>query len=155
MKLKCISYKTKNKFENRLRIRKEAAEMQLYMDCHHLKFNPDKTQLIVKSKGVNNMHGYLNLEMGGQIIEQEESVKVLGVIIGKDEKYKEYLVNGKNSMMKILTTRLSMLKMLSKSADFKVRKALAEGLVLSKVNYCITVWGTTKIQIQIKIIIKS
>ena len=36
-----------------------------------------------------------------------------------------------------------MLKMLSKYADFKSRKALAEGLILSKLNYCISLWGTT------------
>ena len=113
------------------------------MDSNHLKFNSQKTQLIVKTKGVNNMHGYLNLEMGGKVIEQEETVKVLGVVLGQDEKYKEYLVNGKNSMMKFLTTRHNMLKMLAKHADLKARKALAEGLILSKINYCISLWGTT------------
>ena len=54
-------------------------------------------------------------------------------------------------MMKFLTTRLSMLKMLLKSADFKVRKALAEGLVLSKVNYCIAVCGTTNSSVMQKL----
>ncbi len=43
---------TKNKFENRVRINVKAAQMQTYMDSHHLKFNSDKTQLIVKLKGV-------------------------------------------------------------------------------------------------------
>ena len=46
-------------------------------------------------------------------------------------------------MMKFLNTRHSMLKMLGKYADLKTRKALAEGLILSKLNYCITLWGTT------------
>ena len=81
--------------------------------------------------------------MGDKVIEQETTVKVLGVLISQDEKYKEYLVNSKNSMMKFLNTRLSMLKMLSKHADLKSRKALAEGLILSKINYCISLWGMT------------
>ena len=34
------------------------------------------------------------------MIKQEDTVKVLGVVIGQDKRYKEYLVNGKNSMMK-------------------------------------------------------
>ena len=85
------------------------------MDSNHLKFNSTKTQLIVKVKGVNNTHGYLNLQMGDKVIEQEDTVKVLGVILGQDEKYKEYLVNGKNSVMKFLTTRHNMLKMLAKT----------------------------------------
>ena len=81
--------------------------------------------------------------MGDKIIEQESTVKVLGVIISQNERYKEYLVNSKKSMMKFLNTRHSMLKMLSKYADLKSRKALAEGLILSKLNYCISLWGTT------------
>ena len=70
-------------------------------------------------------------------------MKVLGIIVGQDEKYKEYLIDGANSMLKFLHKRLSMLKMLSKYADFKSRKALAEGLCLSKINYCICLWATT------------
>ena len=134
---------TKNKFENRVRIRIKAAQMKLYMDAHRLCFNEDKTHLIVKTRGVNNNHSYLDLEMGDQIIEQSETVKVLGVVIGRDEKYKEYLVDGKNSMMKFLNTRLSCLKMLSKYADLRSRKALAEGLVLSKLQYCVTLYAST------------
>ena len=46
--------------------------------------------------------------------------------------------------MKFLNTRHSMEAwMLAKFADLKTRKALAEGLILSKVNYCISLWGTT------------
>ena len=55
--------------------------------------------------------------MGDKMIEQEETLKVLGVLIVQDERYKEYLVNGKNSMMKFLNTRHSMVKMLSNFAD--------------------------------------
>ena len=91
---------TKNKYENRVRISVKAAKMQLYMDCSNLKFNSDKTSLIVKLKGRNNNHGYLNLKMGDKLIKQEDTVKVLGVVIGQDKRYKEYLVMGKNSMMK-------------------------------------------------------
>ena len=54
----------------------------------------------MKLKGRNNNHGYLNLKMGDKLIKQEDTVKVLGVVIGQDKRYKEYLVMGKNSMMK-------------------------------------------------------
>ena len=60
-------------------------------------------------------------------------------------------------MLKFLNTRHSMLKMLSKFADLKTRKALAEGLILSKVNYCISLWGTTTAGImqQIQVVIND
>ena len=46
-------------------------------------------------------------------------------------------------MLNFINKRLNMLKLLAKYADFKTRKALAEGLILSKVGYCISLWGTT------------
>ena len=134
---------SKNEKRNRIMMRVKAAQMQRYMDSHHLKFNAEKTNLIIKTKGKNNLHSNLNIEMGGRIIEQEDTVKVLGIIVGKDERYREYVLNSEKSMMKFLTTRLSILKILSKHADFGSRKALAEGLVLSKLNYCICLWATT------------
>ena len=134
---------TKNKYENRVRISVMGAKLQRFMDSHHLKFNSEKTNLIVKTRGVNNTHSSLNLKMGDKVIEQQDTVKILGVVIGRDERYREYLVNGKKSVLQFLTTRHNMLKMLSKYADLKTRKALAEGLCLSKISYCISVWGGT------------
>ena len=46
-------------------------------------------------------------------------------------------------MLKFLNKRLNMLKILSKHAAFKSWKALAEGLILSKIDYCVTLWGIT------------
>ena len=124
-------------------IQKKAAEMQQYMDAHHLKFNSDKTQILIKKKGLNNTHSELVLNMNGKTVTQSESVKVLGIIIGQDEKYEEYLVTGEKSMLRFLNKRLNMLKILSRYADFKSRKALAEGLLLSKIDYCVALWGIT------------
>ena len=129
--------------KNQERIQQKGAEMQTYMDAHHLKFNSEKTQLLIKKKGINNTHKELSLTMKGKKINQSESVKVLGIVIGQDEKYEEYLVKGEKSMLKFINKRLNMLKLLSRYADFKTRKALAEGLILSKVGYCISLWGTT------------
>ena len=129
---------TKNKRINRQRIKDKAAEMQEYMNCHHLRFNSDKTQLLIKTCGQKNMHSDLELEMETGTIKQSDVVKVLGVYLSKDELFKEYLVNSNNSMMRFLETRLNMLRILSRYADLKSRKALAEGLILSKINYCIS-----------------
>ena len=133
----------RNELQNRIRMKVKAAQLQRYMDSNHLKFNAEKNNLIIKNKGRNNNHKLLDLKMGDRIIKQEETVKVLGIIVGQDEKFKEYLINGAKSMLKFLHTRLSMLKLLSKYADFRSRKALAEDLCLSKLNYCICLWATT------------
>ena len=38
------------------KIQEKAADMQAYMDSHHLRFNSTKMQILVKKKGVNNTH---------------------------------------------------------------------------------------------------
>ena len=134
---------TKNKTINQLRLKTKAAEMQAYMDCNMLRFNSDKTTLLIKTKGTNNTHGGLTIEMDSGEIQQSDVIKVLGIYLSRDEQFKEYLINSDNCMMQFLETRLKMLKLLSKHADLKARKALAEGLILSKINYCISLWGTT------------
>ena len=128
---------------NQEKIQEKAQQMQEYMDAHHLKFNSDKTQILIKKKGINNTHKELNLTMNEKVINQSESVKVLGIVISQDEKYEEYLITGEKSMLNFLNKRLNMLKILSKHADFKTRKALAEGLILSKIDYCVSLWGIT------------
>ena len=138
---------TKNDDVNQERIKQKASEMQEYMNCNSLMFNSDKTQLLIKCRGTNNTHKDLTLEMTTGTIKQSEVVKVLGVYLSKDEQFKEYLITSENSMMRFLTTRLNMLKLLSRYADEKSRKALAEGLILSKINYCISLWGMTLLSI--------
>ena len=97
----------RDELQNRIRMRVKAAQMQRYMDSNHLKFNAEKTNLIIKNKGRNNNQGLLNLKMGDRIIKQEETVKVLGIIVGQDEKFKEYSTNRAKSMLKFLHTCLS------------------------------------------------
>ena len=136
---------SKDKAINQKRIKDKATEMQEYMDANLLKFNEDKTQLLIKHKS-NTLKG-LTLEMASGTIKQSDVVKVLGVYLIRDDLYKEYLITSDSSMMKFLETRLKMLKILSRHADMESWKLLAEGLILSKINYCILLWRTTLVSI--------
>ena len=113
-------------FTKNQRIKDKAAEMQEReheLSSSEIQFK----QLLIKSKGQKNIQKDLVLEMETGNIKQLEVVKVLGVYISRDELFKEYLVNSNNSMMRFLETRLNMLCLLSRYADLKSRKALAEG----------------------------
>ena len=52
-------------------------------------------------------------------------------------------MNNKNSLVKQLTTRLNGLLLVSKSADFKTRLMVANGLFLWLLVFLIQVWGGT------------
>ena len=56
-------------------------------------------------------------------------------------KWAEYVQDSEESLVKSLTTRLSALKMIGKVAPFKTRKMLADGIIISKLSYLISLWG--------------
>ena len=64
---------TGNNQANQAKIQEKAQLMQEYMDAHHLKFNSDKTQILIKKKGVDNTHKELSLTMNGKMINQSRA----------------------------------------------------------------------------------
>ena len=87
-----------------------------------------------------NLHSNLELKIGDIVVKPEPTLKILGIVLDQDLKYTPYISSGKQSVLGFMRSRNAVLKILSKSADFKTRKALAEGLVLSKLGYGCTVW---------------
>ena len=125
---------------NQVNIQNKVTQIQKYMDANKLKLNIEKTQMMVVKKGANNLHSGLHLKLGDTIIKQESSLKILGLTIDSDLKFVDYLTQGKQSVLGFMRSRNAVLRILSKNADKATRKALAEGLVLSKMSYCCTVW---------------
>ena len=83
--------------------------------------------------------------MGDVTVQQAEGVKILGVTLGQDQNFREYILTGAKSMMYFLEKRLIILRILARHACHKAKKMLCEGLLISKLSYCIPLWaGTTK-----------
>ena len=58
-----------------------------------------------------------------------------------DLKWAEHVLDGDESLVRCLTTRLNGLKIIGKVAPFKTKKMLADGIFMSKVIYLIPLWG--------------
>ena len=93
----------------------------------------------------NSPHIQLNMNSGN--IQQIESGQLLGVNIHQDLKWSNYIFSGDDcSLVKTLNTRLKALKQICTTADFKTRLQIANGIFMSKLIYCIPLWGGTSVE---------
>ena len=115
-----------------------------YMKCHKLKLNGDKTHvMLLMSDAARRAQPDLsiNLDTGLEIIPPSTSDKLLGGTIGQNLKFTDHIQNSEESMIKLLNKRLGALKKVSKTASFKSRKMIANGLIMSKLVYLIPLWS--------------
>ena len=59
----------------------------------------------------------------------------------QDMKWGEHLQNNNESVLRYLNSRVGALKIICKVASFKIRKMIADGIIMSKITYCIALWG--------------
>ena len=115
-----------------------------YMSQNKLVLNSDKTHLLVMA--TRNQHrrheNYgIVLDTGKEVIEPIDNEKLLGFRISNDFKFNKHVRDHEKSMSSILQARLNALRKVSTSASFKVRKMIAEGIIMSNIMYVITVYG--------------
>ena len=116
-----------------------------YMNNNKLKLNGDKTHLMLLGTDYawrNKLNeNSINLDTGDEIIATSKCEQLLGGFIFQNLKWTNHILLNEKSLIKQLGTRLNALKKISKVADFKTRKMLADGLFMSKLVYLIPLWG--------------
>ena len=92
------------------------------MNQNKLMINGEKSHLLVMcKKGQVNEASKVRLRAGQHTISPSENEKLLGAIIDGTGGWKEMLRDGKESVMKQVTTRVNELKKIALNADFKTR----------------------------------
>ena len=140
-----VSYSDENPQAISAKISEKYSIIAEFMNSNKLNLNGDKTHLMLlatdkawRSKlNENSIH----LNTGNEIIATSKSEKLLGGLINQNLKWTDHILLNDESMLKKLGTRLNALKQMSKVADFKTRKMLANGLFMSKLIYLIPLWG--------------
>ena len=113
-----------------------------WMNNNKLVINPDKTHLLVLgSSGRAGLRQQVSLVADNHVIKPTESEKLLGGQIHQSLKWNQHIRDHKSSMIRQLTSRLNGLKKVSKNATFSTRLMVANGVVMSKLVYLITLWG--------------
>ena len=98
----------------------------LYMGDKKLVINDDKTHLLVWARK------QVCIETGTVTINPVKTEKLLGINIHESLKWKEHILSNDKSLIKLLTTRLSALKKISRNASFKTMVAWWQTLASSQ-----------------------
>ena len=69
------------------------------------------------------------------------SEKLLGGVMGRNLKFTAHIQNDENSLLKVMNKRLHALRKVSFLISFKSRKMLANGIIMSKLVYLISLWS--------------
>ena len=121
--------------------------MSQFLVNNRLKLNDDKTHLMVlttsKTRRRLDPSTRVSITTPTEIITPSPCEKLLGGVIHQDMKWNEHLQDNEDSLMKSLRSRLGALKLVGKVANFKNRKMIAEGIMISKLTYLIALWGGT------------
>ena len=83
----------------------------------------------------------IKISTGVEEIRPIKTEKLLGIYIQDDLKWSQYIQNHDKSLIRQLNTRLNALKIVTKSASFKVRLMVANGIFMSKLIFQIALWG--------------
>ena len=117
-----------------------------FLTSNKLKVNEDKTHLIVistsKARARSQAANLVEVTTDSKIVKSSRTEKLLGCQIQDDLKWSEYIRNNESSLLKSLSIKLNALKIISKVADFKTRKTIANGIIMRRLSYMITVWSS-------------
>ena len=116
-----------------------------YMGKNKLVLNSDKTHLLVMT--TSRQHKKyddfgISLDTGNEVIEPVSNEKLLGCQVTNNFKFNNHIRDDEKSMTNVLTSRINALRKISFTSTFKVRKMIAEGIVISNILYIITVYGS-------------
>ena len=123
-------------------IQKDVEKLLSWSQQNNLIFNCDKLQSILfSSSRLSSKHNLedssLLIRCSRQSIQQKANVKLLGVIFDQHLTWIDQI----NNIIRSTHGTLRVLRKFSRFTPMKVRKTLAEALILSKINYCNVVFG--------------
>ena len=131
-------------------INKNFKAIKVYMNANQLKINSDKTHLLVicKSGGgeaqrraAAERRAAVTLTAGGESIVQSHSELLLGATVHYSGNWGTMMRDGKASLQAQLRNRVNALKKICQYADLKTRKSVASGLIQSKLQYMLPLFG--------------
>ena len=128
------------------RMEREAQLVVDYLRDNKLSVSGEKSKIITMgtSQLANRKEwSDIEVEIDGARIKNSTSESLLGLTISNDLSWNKYLngTGNKGGMMNQLRRRLGWMRKLSRYMDTPGLRTLAEGLILSKIRYCLGVYG--------------
>ena len=117
-------------------------KIEKYMHSNKLVINSDKTHLLVMAGrgAISARRMEVQVQAGPDKIEQSNSEKLLGGTVHFTGRWNEMIKNSSSSIVSQLAGRLNGLKKL-KQAYFKSKLSVATGVIQSKIQYLLPLYG--------------
>ena len=113
-----------------------------YMNANKLKLNKDKTKIMILAKNPATRKTItIKTPDTQEDITHSSKLKILGIEIEESLNWKYYLVDGPQSILKQIKTRLNSLKLLKKYSTVQQMKQFANGIFISKMEYGAAIWA--------------
>ena len=113
-----------------------------WMHANKLVLNSEKTHLMVMgSRRHYALRSQVKVMAGDFQIGLSESEKLLGGQLQQNLEWNAHIRDSKSSLMSQLTNRINGLRKVSINASFYTKLMIANGVVMSKLTYLITLWG--------------
>ena len=113
-----------------------------WMNSNMLVINPEKTLLMVMgSRKFNCQRSQVSIKAGDYDIKPSEAEKLLGGWLHHSLSWNLHIRGHSGSLLNQLIKRINGLKKISVNSCFKTKLMVANGLVMSKLTYLITLWG--------------
>ena len=117
-------------------------KIENWMNANRLVINPDKTHLLViGSRRHSTLRNSVSMSAGGFVVKPSEFEKLLGGMLHQNLTWNLHIRDHKGSLLSQLNSRINGLRKLSINANFQTRLMVANGVVMSKLTYLITLWG--------------
>ena len=117
-------------------------KLEDWMNANKLVINPDKTHLMVMgSKKDAAKRKRVYMMAGVFTIKPTETENLLGGQLHQSLDWKFHVRDHKGSLLNQLNSRLNGLKKVCVNANFSTKLMVANGAVMSKLTYLITLWG--------------
>ena len=113
-----------------------------WMNSNKLVINADKTHLIVMgTKKHRDKRKQVVMRAGEFLIAPSETEKLLGGVLHQELGWGPHIRDHKASLLKQLNSRINGLRKVCANASFSTKLMIANGVVMSKLVYLITLWG--------------
>ena len=120
------------------KIKSKYQEISKYMSNNRLILNTDKTHLLIMTSSYQHKRHQdfnITLDTGNEIIKPDQTELLLGGHISNDFTWKEHIRDNKKSIIKKLSSSINILIQVCKIANFKTRKMVANGIIMSQIIY--------------------
>ena len=113
-----------------------------YMMANRLVINDKKTHLMVFcKKSLINERINVSFKAGEHVIVSSKTEKLLGARLDQSLRWNAHIVDNEMSLVKQLNSRVNGLSIVARSASFKSRLMIANGIIIGKICNLIQLWG--------------